>query len=271
MQSHYITHNNSTIHYKLFGSGPKLLFCFHGYGREADTFSILEKRLGNIFTIVAIDIPFHGRTDWKEELIVQPKYIQQFLLQIRSSLNKENIKFTLLGFSMGGRIALYLAQTMADKVEKLILLAPDGLNFNILRWFGSDTWLGNKLLHHTIHHPSWALWILNKIEQLKVIHSSLASYLRFYIQDEEYRYILYHRYISMRKFKPSLTRLKKLIVEYKIPVRMLFGSFDKVIPFKGGNKFKEGIEEFASVKVIEAGHNLLSEVQVGKIAQLIND
>jgi hypothetical protein len=52
---------------------------------------------------------------------------------------------------------------------------------------------------------------------------------------------------------------------------MLFGSFDQVINYKGGEKFKEGIEEFASVKVIEAGHNLLSEGQVGKIAQLIND
>jgi pimeloyl-ACP methyl ester carboxylesterase len=115
MQSHYITHNNSTIHYRKFGDGPKLLFCFHGYGREADTFSILERRLGSLFTIVAIDIPFHGRTEWKEELIFKPKYLQQFLLQIRRSLNKENIKFSLLGFSIGGRLALYLTQLMADR------------------------------------------------------------------------------------------------------------------------------------------------------------
>jgi pimeloyl-ACP methyl ester carboxylesterase len=271
MQSHYITHNNSTIHYRKFGDGPKLLFCFHGYGREADTFSILERRLGSLFTIVAIDIPFHGRTEWKEELIFKPKYLQQFLLQIRRSLNKENIKFSLLGFSIGGRLALYLTQLMADQVERLVLLAPDGLYFNFWRWFGSNTLLGNKLLHYTMHRPAWALWTLNKSVQWKVVPASMANFLRFYIEDEEYRFVLYHRYISMRKFKPDLGKLKQLIKKYKIPVKMLFGAFDQVIPYKGGEKFKEGIEEFASVKVIEAGHNLLSEVQAGKIAQLIND
>ncbi|MDB5249554.1 MAG: alpha/beta hydrolase [Segetibacter sp.] len=271
MQSHYITQNNSTIHYRKFGDGPKLLFCFHGYGREADTFSFLERRLGNLYTIVAIDIPFHGQTEWNDELIVKPKYLQQTLLQIRSSLKKENLKFSLLGFSMGGRIALYLTQLMADQVERLVLLAPDGLNFNFWRWLGSDTWLGNKILHYTIHHPSCALWILKKAEDWKVIHRSMANYVRFYIEDEEYRFILYHRYISMRKFKPTLSKLKQFIRQFRIPVKMMFGSFDRVIPYQGGERFKEGIEEFASMKVVEAGHNLLSEVQVGKIAQLINE
>jgi pimeloyl-ACP methyl ester carboxylesterase len=172
---------------------------------------------------------------------------------------------------MGGRIALHLTQLMADKVERLVLLAPDGLGFNFWRWFGSDTWLGNKLLHYTVHHPNWSLWTLKKAEEWKIVQKSMANYLRFYIQDEDYRYVLYHRYISMRKFKPALGKLKQFIRRHRIPVKMLFGSFDQVINYKGGEKFKEGIEEFASVKVIEAGHNLLSEGQVGKIAQLIND
>jgi hypothetical protein len=75
----------------------------------------------------------------------------------------------------------------------------------------------------------------------------------------------------MRKFKPTLSKLKQFIRQFRIPVKMMFGSFDTVIPYQGGERFKEGIEEFASMKVVEAGHNLLSEVQVGKIAQLINE
>ena len=49
----------------------------------------------------------------------------------------------------------------------------------------------------------------------------------------------------------------------------MFGRFDKVIPFAGGEKFREGIEEFATVKIVETGHHLLSELQVDKIVQLI--
>src|SRR3954467_15480937 len=100
MSSHYLRHKNSTIHYRQFGNGPKLLFCFHGYGRESFSFSFLERKLGNIFTIVAIDVPFHGLTEWNDELIFSPNYLSQFVLTIRKTLKKEDKKFTLLGFSM---------------------------------------------------------------------------------------------------------------------------------------------------------------------------
>jgi pimeloyl-ACP methyl ester carboxylesterase len=271
MQSRYITHKNSTIHYRQFGSGNKLLFCFHGYGRESFTFSILERWLGNMFTIVAIDIPFHGLTQWKDELIFNPKYLTQFLLDIRRELKKDSMKFSILGFSMGGRIALYLTQLLPDKVERLVLLAPDGLSFNFWRWFGSETWIGSKLLHYTINHPGWLKWLINKAEKWRVIHRSLADFIRYYIDDDEHRKILYRRWISMRKFSPALAKLKSLISKNNIQVRMLFGAFDRVIPYRGGERFKEGIETLATVEVLEAGHNLLSEVNVRKIAQLIND
>lgn len=270
MQSHYITHKNSVIHYRQFGDGPKLLFCFHGYGRESYTFSFLERRLGNAFTIIAIDIPFHGLTEWKDELIFKPEYLAKFILDIRSSLQKDDIKFSVLGFSMGGRIALYLTQLLAEKVERLVLLAPDGLSFNFWRWLGSGTWIGSKLLHYTIHHPGWLKWLINKAEKWHLIHRSLADFVRYYIYNEEHRKTLYRRWISMRKFKPAPAKLKRLITKNRIPVRMLFGAFDRVIPHKGGERFKQGIEQFAAVEVVEAGHHLLSEVHVRKIAQLIN-
>jgi pimeloyl-ACP methyl ester carboxylesterase len=271
MQSHYITHKNSTVHYRQFGNGPKLLFCFHGYGRESYTFSFLEKRLGNIYTIIAIDIPFHGLTKWNDELILKPKYLTQFILDIRSSLKKEHMKFSLLGFSMGGRIALHLTELLPEQVDRLVLLAPDGLSFNFWRWFGSETWIGSKLLHYTIYHPGWIVWVVEKGERWKVIHRSIADLIRYYIYDEEHRLSLYRRWISMRKFSPALGKLRRLIVNNGIKVRMLFGAFDRVIPYKGGERFKEGIEAFASFEVVEAGHNLLSEVNARKIAQLIND
>jgi len=271
MESHHLSHKNSTIHYRKFGDGPRLLFCFHGYGRESDTFWVLERKLGSAYTIIAIDVPFHGLTDWKDELVFKPKYFLQLILDIRRSLHKENSKFSLLGFSMGGRIALHLTQLLPDKVEKLILLAPDGLTFNFWRWFASEAWVGNKILGYTIDNPAWASWVVDKAEKWHVIHRSLADFIRYYIKDNEQRVLLYRRWTSMRKFAPEIGKLKKIIRHYQIPVRMLFGAFDRVIPSAGGERFRKGIEQLATVKVIESGHNLLSEVQAGKIAQLINE
>lgn len=271
MQSHYINHHNSTIHYRQFGYGHKLLFCFHGYGRESYTFSFLESELGKSFTIIAIDIPFHGLTEWKDELTFKPAYLIQFIQDIRRKLQKENLPFSLLGFSMGGRIALYLTQHFADEVERLILLAPDGLSFNFWRWLGGETWMGSKLLYYTIQNPAWFIWLINKAEKLQVIHKNLTDFIRYSINDQDHRNKLYRRWISIKKFNPAIGKLKHLIAKKRIPVRMLFGAFDTIIPSAGGEKFKQGLEELVQVEVVQAGHNLLSEVNVRKIAQLINN
>lgn len=271
MQSHYITFKNSNIHYRRFGNGPNLLFCFHGYGRESDTFYILERRLGQHFTIIAIDVPFHGRTQWKDEIVLKPKYLQQFLLQIQRDLGKENSKFSLLGFSMGGRISLYLTQLIPEKIDRLILLAPDGLTSNVWRWMASDTWLGNKFVNYTVKNAKWIEWILNTAEKRKIIHHNLADFLRYYLDDEEDRLMFYNRYAAMQKFKPNLRKLKQLIRKYQILVKMMFGRYDQVIPYQGGEKFKLGIEEFVSIKIVDTGHHLLSESLADKIVQLIND
>jgi hypothetical protein len=52
---------------------------------------------------------------------------------------------------------------------------------------------------------------------------------------------------------------------------MMFGRYDKIINYAGGEKFKEGIEEFITMKIVESGHHLLGESHVDKIVQLIND
>ncbi len=268
MQSHYISHNRSTLHYLKFGHGANLLFCFHGYGRESDTFAFLQP-LGRQFTIIAIDVPFHGRTDWQDELIFDPGHLKNFLFQIRDSLQMHDKKFHLLGFSMGGRIALHLLQIMPGHVERLLLLAPDGLHFNFWRWFGSNTWLGNTILSYFIHKPGRALWLLDKIVQWGIVSKNMAGFIRYYLQHDEHRIRLYNRYIAMRRFNPSIAKVKHLIIEYKIPVRLLFGSFDNVIPIKGGKNFVKNIESHASLKVINSGHNLLQSWQLPAIADML--
>lgn len=269
MVSHYITHKNSSVHYRQFGNGDKLLFCFHGYGRDSNTFALLDKKLQHTYTIIAIDVPFHGLTDWKDALVFHPKYLVEIVTQIQQSFAKQG-KFSVLGFSMGGRIALYLTQLIPQKVEKLILLAPDGLSFSFWRWLASETWIGSKLLAYTIEHPAWVQWIVKKAQQWNVISRSLADFIRYYIHDREHRILLYRRWISMRKFQPSARRLKRLIRKHRIPVRMLFGAFDRVIPSAGGEKFLQGLEQHATLQTIQAGHNLMYEVQADKIAKLIS-
>ena len=271
MVSHFITFRQSTFHYRKYGNGPRLLFCFHGYGKEAESFDFLEERLGSMYTIIVLDAPFHGLTSWKHEMVVEPKFLMEVIEQIIKLHQEVPLKISLLGFSMGGRIALYLTQLMPDKIDRLVLIAPDGLHFNFLRWLLTGTMVGSKLLSYTVHNGNWALWVIGKAEQLKVIHKSMADFARFYMDDEPQRLLLYQRWISMKKFNPNSARIKMQVKKNTIQVRLMFGAFDRVIPIKGGTRFLNGIETFGTLQVVQAGHNLLGEIQAGKIVDLFTN
>lgn len=251
--------------------GAKLLFCFHGYGRDSDTFSILERELGKSFTIIALDTPFHGKTTWKEDLIIDPNKIAEFIKEIKISINPGLEKVSLMGFSMGGRIALYLTQIMPGEVERLLLLAPDGLKNDFWRWLISDTWAGKTLLASVVKRPRIAIKLIETAERLRVLHKSMGNYVRFYIEEEEYRMLVYHRYISMQRFKPSLPKLRKIVKSHNIQVRMLFGKFDRIISYHDGEDFRKGAEEKIKLSVVEAGHHLLSYMHTKTIAKLLSE
>src|SRR3569833_2382128 len=100
MQSRFIPYNNSSIHYCVYGSGDKLVFCFHGYGEQAESFAFLESSLGKTHTLIAIDMPFHGETQWLEGLLFSPAHlvaIFQYILAVSPVFIKP--VFSLLVYS----------------------------------------------------------------------------------------------------------------------------------------------------------------------------
>lgn len=271
MNSYYIRHSHTRFHYRVFGSGKKLVFAFHGYGRDSYTFSFLEKSLGRDYTIIAIDLPFHGLTEWDKELTFHPEYLVQVIQEIRKERDALHDHFVLLGFSMGGRIALHLAQIMHRHVERLSLVAPDGLRINFWYWLGTHTWPGHKLLHYTVEHPSWFIKLLNFAQRTGLMTKSLAGFVHYYFDDKEQRLTLYRRWATMRKFMPASKKLRRHIMRDKIKVCMLFGQYDNVILHSPATAFAKGLEEHVKVNVINAGHNLLQPAHTKDIIKLFID
>ena len=131
MEPRQLSYRNSTIGYCRFGSGPKTAVCFHGYGEEASVFAFLAQYAGNQYSFYAIDLPFHGKTEWDDGWDFTHKDLQQIVEIItrednQKSENKKQ-KITLIGFSLGGRAVLSLYQAMPERTDRIVLLAPDGL------------------------------------------------------------------------------------------------------------------------------------------------
>jgi pimeloyl-ACP methyl ester carboxylesterase len=268
------TYKNSRISYLIFGKGPKKMVCFHGYGEEAGSFAFLDKLTVNQYTFYAIDLPYHGQTVWNEGLLFTPAdllaIVQQILLENKpTGAESVSPSLSLMGFSLGGRAALSLFQCIPQQVEKLVLLAPDGLKLNRWYWLATQTWPGNKFFSFTMKHPRWFFDLLKMLNKLKLVNASIFKFVNFYIGDKEVRQQLYTRWTALRQLKPAIKKIKKSIVEHQTPVRLLYGKHDRIILSSVGEKFRKGIEPYCTLTIIHSGHQVLHEKHGAEIMQAI--
>jgi pimeloyl-ACP methyl ester carboxylesterase len=261
VQSFYLSYKSSQLHFLKAGTGNTVILCFHGYGETADYFVFLANLLSpEQYTLIAVDLPFHGKTVWKEGLRFLPADLQKIteLIMEQSAVTPDQ-KIILMGFSLGGRVALQLYQTMPASIFKLILMAPDGLKVNSWYWLATQTTAGNTFFAFTMKKPGWFFGLLRVMNKLKLVNSSIFKFVNYYIGDPEVRRLLYSRWTTLRKIKPALPVIKNYIRENKTAVRLVYGKHDRIILSSVGEKFKAGIEEQCTLTVISSGHQVLHE------------
>lgn len=269
LNSLYITYKASRISYIRFGTGSQPAFCFHGYGEMAGSFSFLEKHAGDRYTFFAIDLPFHGNTQWNEGLNCTTEDIRHIIEKIVGENNQQpatsNQHLSLIGFSLGGRVVLSLYEKMASQIERVVLLAPDGLKVNFWYWLATQTWMGNRLFVLTMKHPEWFFGFLKMLNKLKVVNASIFKFVNYYIGDKEVRRLLYARWTALRKIKPHIKTIKSLVNQNKTTVRLVYGKHDRIILPVRGEKFKKGIEDHCTLSIIHSGHQVLHEKHAREI------
>lgn len=269
MESFRLSYRNSFIEYYRSGSGPKPAICFHGYGEEAKSYEFLSKYGGDRFTFFSVNLPFHGNTEWKDGLQFTrsdlSEIVEEILIKNNFKHQTLNFKLTLLGFSLGGRAALCLSQMIPDKIEKLVLLAPDGLKVNFWYWLATQSWVGNRFFRFTMKHPGWFFGFLKLLNKLGFVNASIFKFVNYYIGDAKVRQLLYDRWTTLRKLKPGIKQIKEIVRKNKIQVRLIYGKHDRIILSSVGERFIKGIEEFCSLLVIQSGHQVLHEKHIDEI------
>ncbi len=280
MENYLLDYKSSRINYYRFGEGPRLAFCFHGYGEDGATFGFVEKFAGHLVTFYSIDLPYHGRTEWNEGLVMSPADLNQLIeeitrlhqLQFGNSPDPTiHSKLILIGFSLGGRVALNLYQTRPQSIERIVLLAPDGLKINFWYWLATQSWAGNRFFRFTMKYPGWFFGFLKMLNKAGLVNASIFKFVNYYIGNKEVRYLLYVRWTCLRKLKPDLKRIKSMIKKYRTPVRLAYGRHDRIILPSVGEKFRQSIEEECSITVIDSGHQVLQEKHAAQILSLLND
>ena len=257
MSEHYVLFRRSRFHYSRWGEGNRVLFAFHGYGESAASFRFLAAALARDFTVIAIDMPFHGETEWNEGHLFAPGDLLGLLSEIAAGLPGGGEEWSLLGYSMGGRVALQLVELAPEKIRWLVLLAPDGLRVNPWYWLATQTGPGNRLFEYTMRHPGWFFFLLRAANGLRMVNPSVYKFTLHYIDDAEVRRLLYTRWTVMSGFTPLPGVISEIVRRRGMSVHLLYGRFDRMIKWQRGEKFRRRCAPFCQLTVVPSGHQLL--------------
>ena len=128
-------HRSIQFHYRQYGE-PKqtTVVMLHGFMGAADdwTEEITEPLIEAGLSVVTIDLPGHGRTIVDDE---DDYFIDNCAAEIVRLFDKLKLPSVhLVGYSMGGRLALYLAVHYVDRINRVVLeSASPGLKTEIER------------------------------------------------------------------------------------------------------------------------------------------
>ena len=263
--SGYISLGADKLHYLQIGSGKRLLVSFHGYGNEANIFSELCKEIENEFTCINIDLPYHGNSEWRDLKLTE----EQVVLLIKELKTKFAVdKVSLVGYSIGGRICLKIAELIPEDIDKVVLLASDGLRFNLFYYFLTRTSSGRTLFTSFLNNPKPYGVLIETARKLGMINTLRYNFAMRYVRAEKEREFLLKVWPCLSLLIPDINKLKSIVEQHDINLGVFMGKHDVIIPPALGIGFKKNIPS-ADLVILDKGHKILDTDTIPVIAKYI--
>ena len=111
--------NNVDLHYTVEGSGETVVFV-HGLSDNLAYWEFLASNLRHDYRVVRFDLRGHGQTELGDDEISIGTYVED-LHDLLINLNID--KINLIGFSMGGAVALEFTVRYPEIVSSLVLMS----------------------------------------------------------------------------------------------------------------------------------------------------
>ncbi len=261
--SNYISVGNEKLHYLQWGSGKRLLLAFHGYGNDAHIFGAFKEYLAKEYTILSFDLPHHGESKWPDGVKLTKPQLSDMVDRIKATYKVE--KISLLGYSMGGRVCLSIIEGIPEAIDKVVLIAADGLTINFYYYFLTRTFIGRKLFKNMLEKPQRFFTVLNWLNKKHLVNAARHRFVTYFLHSENSRKFLLQVWPGMSDIIPSPTKLKRLIGQYHIPVSIFMGAQDRIIPPSLAKNFKEGLDT-VQLYVLEKGHQVFDHQNAQQIA-----
>ncbi len=262
-----IANPEAALFYERYGNGPRHIFLFHGAGQDHTIFKPLIQALGPGYTGYAFDLFFHGQSNWR--LLDRPIRPGQWQQLIDTVCERHGIEtFDVLGYSIGSRFAITTLIMFQQRVRRLILVAPDAITISPWYTLATGTHPARWLFKKIIQHPDI---FFRLIDVLNVILPGQQRRFRFAMRQMdtvEKRERIYRSWTAFRKLSFSPSCIAKVLNAHNIPLTVIVGKNDVVIPPRTVNKLLQRVPNH-TLHTLLAGHNRLITEIADNAAQYI--
>ncbi|NEQ40087.1 MAG: 2-succinyl-6-hydroxy-2,4-cyclohexadiene-1-carboxylate synthase [Okeania sp. SIO3I5] len=244
----------------------QIILLLHGFMGSSDDFIEVIPQLSKKFCCLTVDLPGHGKTRvfGSEEYYNMPNTAIA-LIGLLDDLKIE--KCYLFGYSMGGRLALYLAINFPTRFEKIILeSASAGLKSKVERSlrYESDLKLVDKL-ENSNYEEFLSNWYSQALFKSLKEHNNFDKVRKRRLENNPLELAKSLRNLGIGN-QPSLWGK---LLNHQIPTLLMVGEYDH--KFQAINTEMAELCQVAKVKIIpESGHNIHWENPREWVESIIN-
>jgi pimeloyl-ACP methyl ester carboxylesterase len=265
---HAVQVDGLTIHYK--DTGPRdapVVLLLHGFGSSLQTWDVWAAQLETQYRVIRLDLPGFGLTgpsplhDYSEasDLATLTHFVDKLGLS----------SFSIIGHSMGGKMAWGLAAAAPDRVKALVLMAPDG--FPDTKDIGSKPYAMPSIMG-VIKFSLPKYLVRKSIEPAFFDASALSDSLvdRYYdmLRAPGVRAAILER-ANQTVYTDPVSRLKKITA----PTLLIWGEHDLMIPSSNAQSYANVLSTSKTVLLPKLGHLIQEEqAQIGlaQVSEFLN-
>ena len=252
-----------------------VVVALHGFARPLEDLRAAHKAWPHPHAMVAIHLPHHGASrphpgSGTDDRPMEPMAFNRIIDAIisREILNAGN--HTLLGYSIGGRIALALLVNRPTTWHNVLLLAPDGLKQSPFYAITVHTRLGRWAWFWMDRHEQWVWKWSDALFKWGLITKHLHGFIYFHSSSHAMRMMVWKGWRSHRACWPR-HRAIKAALEQVPSATLVFGEFDKIIPSSNATRLRRMTQnqQHVSYQTVRSGHNLLKPETMDEVVRII--
>lgn len=219
-------------------------------------FEQVTKPMWEDYTILSLDLPFHGDTVWEDEWYddLQIAEILQLLMQ-----QEGHSQYSIMVHSMGGRVLLGLLPHLAHQIQRLYLFSPGGFQYVFT---GSRIWwpLGaRRWVRRRFEEPEGFVKILDAVARMKLFERDFYLMLLQQVNTVARRKRLLRSWVSLYYFDMRVTKKHRTLLEqHQIPIHFFYGDRDRITPVRHARHFMKKYPN-ATLEIVSGDHFFVKE------------